>query len=389
MIDFNFNNDCCGCAACYNSCPVNAIRMVSNSEGFLIPSVDRNLCIDCGKCERVCAHLNTTTERFSIESFKSIKSYLYFSQEKNRKESASGGLVYDAMKQCLEHKGIVCGCAWNDKIEAKHIVIDKKEDLYRLQSSKYVQSEIGKSFSQIKAALKEGRKVVFCGTPCQTAGLKTFLGKQDTSNLTSICVICHGTPSPLVWKQWKECQEEKYQGKLSYINMRDKHTKGYSTTCCKYIYKQNNKEKVVIRPAYIADPYVYLFSDSLYLRNSCYHCQYKANMTGADIVTGDFHPSIKEAGKWGCSTVFAMTEKGRMVIQSLSGFCKEGNYQDLASINPMLWKSAKSHPKRQEFFKIIEKGATESDFKEFLPKKYYIKVILSKLGIFNIIRKML
>ena len=392
MISFDFDKDCCGCHACMNACPVNAIKMEANKEGFLLPNVDGNTCIKCGKCDKACPHLNgaNNIEKYSPESFRDIPSYLYFLDSKEREDSASGGFVVAAMKSCLDRGGLVCGCVWDKKMKAIHIVSDKIEDLRRMQSSKYVQSEIGQCYSEIKNFLKQGRNVVFCGTPCQTAGLKTFLGKVDTSNLISICVICHGTPSPLAWKKWKLVQEHKYKGKLVYVNMRDKHKKGYATTCCKYVYDVNGSRKVVERAAYIADPYVFLFADSLYLRNSCYHCQYKADGNGADIIAGDFHASIKEAGKWGCSSVFAMTQKGENFIQTLPGYCIMSDYKKLVGVNPMLWKSEKMNSQRKVFFEAIQKNVvSESDFTQFLPKKYYVKKVLEQMGLFNVVRKML
>lgn len=388
MIDFNFDKDCCGCSSCANSCPVNAISMKPNPEGFLVPIVDKQLCIECGKCEKACPHISIKTDvsSYCLDCFKDKPAYLYYFEDPAREDSASGGFVYAAMRQCIDRGGVVSGCIWDENFKAIHVVTDKVEDLPKLQSSKYVQSEIGRTYSEIKSALIKGRDVVFCGTPCQTAGLRTFLGKTNTSKLISICVICHGVPSPLVWKRWKECLEEKYHGSLTYINMRDKHEKGYATTCCKYIFRCASKEKTLIRPAYLADPYVFLFSDSLYLRKSCYHCQYKADYNGADIIAGDFHASIKEAGRWGCSSLFAMTEKGRTFIETLPGYCKNGDSLKMASVNPMLWKSEREHSMRNDFFKRIENGAKASDFTHYLPHKFYIKGLLSKLGVFNLIR---
>lgn len=392
MIHFDFDKDCCGCHACMNACPVGAIKMKPNKEGFLMPNVNMDACIKCGKCEKVCPHLNTASNiaTYSLESFKDKLSYLYFLNSKEREESASGGFVFAAMKSCLDNGGVVCGCVWDENMKAVHIITDKVGDLQRMQSSKYVQSEIGRCYSEVKAYLKRGRKVIFCGTPCQTAGLKSFLGRVDATNLISICVICHGTPSPLAWEKWKQAQEHKYKGKLEYVNMRDKHKKGYATTCCRYVYDVNGTKKTVERAAYIADPYVFLFSDSLYLRNSCYHCQYKADGNGADIIAGDFHASINEAGKWGCSSVFAMTPKGEDYIKTLPGYCMISDYRKLAGVNPMLWKSEKMNPQREVFFEKIQKDIiSEKDFTHFLPRKFYVKKILEQMGLFNKIRKLL
>lgn len=117
MISFDFDKDCCGCHACMNACPVNAIRMEANKEGFLLPNVDGNTCIKCGKCDKACPHLNgaNNIEKYSLESFRDIPSYLYFLDSKEREDSASGGFVVAAMKSCLDRGGLVCGCVWEKK----------------------------------------------------------------------------------------------------------------------------------------------------------------------------------------------------------------------------------------------------------------------------------
>ena len=127
MISFDFDKDCCGCHACMNACPVGAIKMKPNKEGFFMPNVNMDVCIKCGKCEKVCPHLNTTSNiaTYSLESFKDKSSYLYFLDSKERKESASGGFVFAAMKSCLANGGVVCGCVWDENMKAVHIITDK------------------------------------------------------------------------------------------------------------------------------------------------------------------------------------------------------------------------------------------------------------------------
>lgn len=398
MIDFDFNQDCCGCTSCANSCPVSAIIMQKNEEGFLIPVVNNDTCINCGKCEISCPHLNTPMDYggFSLDSIRDKKAYLYYSNSKRRKDSASGGFVYDAMSTCLKEGGLICGCVWDNNMKAVHILSDKLEDLFRMQSSKYVQSDMGNSFSGIKVALKNGRKVVFCGTPCQTAGLHFFLENIDTTNLISICLICHGVPSPGVWQKWVDVMEKKYRGKLVNVNMRDKSYKGYKTSYSKYTFVNLNgcvdhQFQNVGMSTYLEDTYIFLFTDDLYLRHSCNRCQYKAEHNGADIIVGDFYASTEGAGNLGCSCMIAMNKKGEDYIVSLDGAIKVSNIVEIGSVNSMLWKSVLEHPKRQVFFDRFKQttDVDESLFMDFLPFRFKVKKILNKMGLFDMIQAVL
>lgn len=404
MINFDFNKDCCGCTACANSCNHGAITMKANDEGFLLPYVHKEKCIDCGLCDKACPHLNTSTDRsqFSLESFKDKKAYLYFSKDSRRKESASGGFVYDIYNKVLADDGLICGCKWNEDMEAVHVLSDSLVDLHKMQSSKYVQSNMQDCYKKIRKALREGRKVVFCGTPCQTAGLNSYLGKTDRTNLISICVICHGVPSPSVWNSWKKIMEEKYNGKLVDVNMRDKSYKGYSTSYVRYTFDTpqacdgrisdhhtSTKLRYVGMPTFLSDPYVFLFADNLYLRHSCNHCQYKADQNGADIIVGDFYQSTPAAGNDGCSCMYAMNEKGENAIKSLKGELINTDYKTIGSVNSMLWRSVNEHPRREEFFTRYKNTQIpkESMFTDFLPMRFKIKKVMNQLGVFAFVRR--
>lgn len=400
MINFDFDKDCCGCTACASSCAKGAITMQRNAEGFLMPVIDKDKCVDCGLCDKACPHLNTSTDRsqFSLNSFKDKKAYLYYSKADERKDSASGAFVYDAMRKVVAEGGVACGCVWDENITAVHIISDKQEDLRRMQSSKYVQSNMQDSFREVKAALKSGRKVVFCGTPCQTAGLKTFLGKTDVSNLVSICLICHGVPSPAVWDAWKDIMERKYNGKLVDVNMRDKSYKGYATSYSKYTFGPSGKKesdesgklKRVGMPTYLADPYIFLFTDNLYLRHSCDHCHYKAENNGADIIVGDFYASTEGAVNLGCSCMIAMNSKGEEFITSLGGVLKDSDFVQVGSVNSMLWSSSPEHPNRREFFnRFATESPSEKLFVDFLPFRFKVKKILNQMGVFSVVCKLI
>lgn len=406
MINFDFDEHCCGCTACASSCAKRAIVMHPNEEGFLMPHINEELCVECGRCEKCCPHLNTTTDRsqYSLESFKGKSAFLYYTPSEERKDSASGGYVFTAMKHIVQQGGVACGCVWDENLKAIHIVSDKEEDLKRMQNSKYVQSDMKNCFEEIRTTLRQGRQVVFCGTPCQTAGLRQFLGKSDTSLLISICLICHGVPSPLVWEKWKGIVEKKYNGKLLNVKMRDKSYRGYTTSYVRYTLADSRcgecgsesdphtspkAPRNVGLPTYLADPYLFLFTDDLFLRHSCNHCQYKADNNGADIVVGDYYACTEGDNNMGCSSLITMTEKGEVFTKSLEGVLKETDYTTVGTVNSMLWESVPEHPKRKAFFNELHTETSNSEklFLKYLPFRFHVKKVLNDIGVFDIARK--
>ena len=188
--------ECVGCHACYNICPVHAIAMRPDSEGFLIPQIDEGHCIKCGLCRKVCPIGKT-------DSTKSIPTCVvaYNRDLQERMRSASGGIANLLAEEILRHKGVVFGAAFDEKDGVHHCAIERIEDLESLRGTKYIQSSIGNCYSKTKEFLQTGRKVLFSGTPCQIGGLKSYLGK-DYDELLTVDLICHGTPSPLIWRQY-------------------------------------------------------------------------------------------------------------------------------------------------------------------------------------------
>ena len=393
MINFDFEQNCCGCASCENSCPTNAIKMVQNGEGFQFPRIDETLCIKCGKCERACPYLNAQkdSDSFSEQDFTGKKSYLFFDKSDDRINSTSGGFLFALGKKIISNGGLVCGCVWDENLVARHVCTDSTESLRKMQSSKYVQSRLGTTFLEIKNALKDGRQVLFGGTPCQTAALYRFLGGKNPENLILACVICHGVPSPLVWERYKSCLEKKYNSKLVDVNLRDKSYKGYAESYCKYTFEDESRcgKYTVGWSTYLYDPYVFLFTDNLYLRKSCSHCRYKSLESHADIIVGDFYASVQEAGNLGCSGLIAMTPKGEKNIFSIDGFLKPVDVSAISHVNNMLWKSSPEHKKRAVFFKYL-KSCGEGDwhlFNDFLPLRFKVKKTINRIGLFKYWKK--
>lgn len=401
MINFDFEKYCCGCTSCANSCPVGAIEMRHNEEGFLMPFVDKEKCTDCGLCEKRCPFLNINVDinSFSLNDFNGKPAYLYYSNKEARLSSASGGFVHDVFSMFTQEDGFVCGCVWDKDLKANHIVSDKDDDLARMQSSKYVQSNLSSCFKEVRGLIKSGKKVAFCGTPCQTAGLRQYLGRlADTEQVLLICLICHGVPSPKVWDYYRQCLEKKFKAQMINANMRDKRAKGYALSYARYTFireksvvSERSLETSASWPTYLSDPYIFLFTDNLYLRNSCYHCKYKSVNTGADIIVGDFYASTPGAGNGGCSCLVAMTNKGDKTIKSLDGTIKESSINEIGSVNGMICHSVAMKPRRNQFFADLNNNPDidMNLFKKYLPFRFYVKNILGRLGLFNIIKRIL
>lgn len=201
--------NCTGCSACFASCPKNAISLVPNEEGFLYPQIDSSKCIQCGLCEKVCPTLN-----IQQGANKNPKAFAVINDdEKIRMESSSGGVFTAVAKKVIEENGIVFGVKLDEHQKAVFSFTENVEGLSEFRGSKYVQAQVGNAFKECKNFLIENKKVLFTGTPCQIEGLKLFLGKEY-ENLLTMDIICHGVPSPLVWKKYTEFCEKKFASRI-------------------------------------------------------------------------------------------------------------------------------------------------------------------------------
>lgn len=210
-------NECTGCMACVNACAHHAIRIIADKEGFDRPVIDETLCVDCGLCAKTCPvnHHPLANEPKEIYSG-------WSSDEAVRINSSSGGAFTEIARPVLEDGGVVFGCALNDKLQAEHIYVETLEDLEnKLRGSKYVQSRIGNTYAQAKNFLRQGRKVLFSGTPCQIAGLKNYL-RRDYDNLITVDLICHGVPSPMLFEDYKKFIQKHENMKLTKVSFRCK-----------------------------------------------------------------------------------------------------------------------------------------------------------------------
>ncbi len=298
--------NCCGCGACINSCSKNALRMAENHEGFLVPVLDADKCIDCGLCMKACPALQEKRDNATAPE-------CYAAQASNdiRAVSSSGGVFTPLAEKILGRGGVVCGAAFREDWTVHHIIVDNKEDLSKLRGSKYVQSDTEDCFKRIKGLLREGRWVLFSGTPCQVAGLYTYLGKAyDT--LVTVDIFCHGAPSPGVWKRYLK---ENYEPcSIAKVNFRDKTAIGWSCSHVAITLKNGQKD--------VSNEYTKWFHSSVILRPACQDCKFSKLPRPADISLGDwwgirdYAPHLND-GK-GLSNVLISSDKGRELYESLN-----------------------------------------------------------------------
>lgn len=347
---------CTGCAACMNCCPVDAIEMKSDLEGFLCPKIDIIKCIDCGKCAKICPVLKESTKIVGEP-----KCYAAWSKDENiRYQSSSGGIFTHLAQTVIAKGGVVVGARYRNDNLVEHVVIRDAEGIEMLRRSKYVQSEIGFVFREIKNELSDGKLLLFAGTPCQCAGLRAYLEK-DYDNLILCDFICRGVNSPLVYLAYLHELEEKYGSKAKRIWFKNK-TFGWNNFATKVIF-ENGEEYIADRET---DSFMLGFNKSrlsMYMRKSCYQCRFKGVSRPTDITLADFWgveralPDIDT--KNGISAVMIHSEKGNSLwnscIQDVN--YNQVNIGDISSSNRCIIDSAVIGGDRAAFFNAMASGS--------------------------------
>lgn len=354
------SNICTGCGACAAICPKGCIHMEADAEGFLYPRIDTDACIGCGLCERTCP---VSAEK-PADSLK--QAYAAYHKNPDVRQSSSSGGIFTAIAQyVIQKNGVVFGARLDQSMRVVHGYTDTVEGLSDFRGSKYVQSEIGDTYHQAEAFLKQGRLVLFSGTPCQIGGLKAYLGKSY-GNLICQDIICHGVPAPLAWKKYLEDQQRIFGGKPVAAFFRDK-TFGWSNFSMSIRFSNGKSYLCSMKQ----DSFMKAFLMNYCLRDSCYQCAFKQEARQADITLADFWGINRIAPEMnddrGTSLVLIHTEQGKTLFDEVCDTLKSMPVGWKASIdmNSAMYASVARPPRRDRFMKDLQK-------KHFMPtvKRY-------------------
>lgn len=375
MISIKEPKDCCGCNACAQRCPKHCITLTECHEGFLYPKVNTELCIECGLCEKVCPVINQGTPKEPLEIYAAINP-----NEKIRKESSSGGIFTLLAEKIIQENGVVFGARFDDNWEVKHDYTETIEGLAAFRGSKYVQSRIEDNYMKAEKFLKEGRKVLFSGTPCQIAGLKKFL-RKEYDNLLTVDLICHGVPSPKVWRMYLDetCRNLiERSGKSSVSSVLTDGEKKYYIEAISFRNKILGWEKysffLKLNSAFTQDGkntegffepasenvFMKAFLSDIILRPSCYRCPSKNGKSNSDITIADFwgvHTVLKDFDDdKGTNLTFINTQHGKDIFPFDKINYHKVQYNNIKPLAKGLQENLIEHKHRTYFFNQLEKN---------------------------------
>ena len=379
--------DCSACGACMNICPVGAISMKKNAEGFIYPFVDQEKCIKCGLCHKVCAYQNNNIDGEPIKTYAAVTKNI-----KILESSASGGIFASLAKLFIEDNGVVYGCSMekeNNILTPKHIRIKNIDEIYKLQGSKYAKSVIDYIYKDIKKDLKDNLKVLFSGTPCQVAALKQYLKVTNTSinNLYTIDLICHGIPSTKMFQDYIKFEEEKVNGKITELKFRDKSNNWRLRGTIKYL-NANKEEKQKNLYSRLSTYYKMFLYGEIY-RSNCYSCKYTNKHRIGDITIGDFwgieeeHPEYLDSNNGefsknkGISCIIVNSKNGEKLLEKYGKniSLKISDYDKVAKHNKQL-NSPSVEPKSREKIMNLYSNNGYKSVDKYVKKKQGIKRIL-------------
>ena len=366
---------CTGCKTCEKVCPTNAIEFIENKDGFQEPIVNKEKCINCGICSKKCPQLNEVKNIYlnDVE--------VYAAKNKDiaiQKNSTSGGVFSAFALYVLKNKGAVYGCAFNDKLVAQHIRVDNINELYKLRGSKYVQSDTMNTFVEVKNDLLKNIIVLYVGTPCQIAALKSYLGK-DFDNLLTIDLVCHGVPSPKLFSKYKEYLEKTNKAQILEYYFRNKERNIWGGIKAVF-----NNNKTIYRNSRL-DSYNNSFYKGMISREVCYNCKYSNSKRIGDITLADFWGIEKEHSEFydefGVSALIVNTQMGKRFFENIKNDLNiiKSDFSKVANKNRNLISPTERPSARNDIYCKIDAISYNKFQKDELRFRKNVKEILKNL----------
>ena len=371
--------ECTGCGACIQICSQHALSYKQDHAGFLYPSVNIDLCINCKLCEKICPVNQVQKNNLIAERpFTARNSFAcYCTDEKTRMESSSGGLFTVFAEKILADNGLVFGAEFDEYFSVKHGWVNTVDGLGKFRGSKYVQSRMEDMFIRCREFLIAGKKVLFTGTPCQIAGLKSFLQKEY-ENLFCVDVICHGVPSPLLWKKYIEFHEKKSALRIVKTAFRRKDD-GWKLFSLSFTFANDSEYREVQTKGL----WMCAFNKNVMMRNSCYQCVFKGDSIVSDLTIGDFwgieHYIPEKNDDKGYSIVYINTQKGNMFFDLVrSSLCiDEIQGYDAKKYNSQVLYSIPYARNRDKFIDCVLHTDFETAYNKYVKDKIWIRLYKS------------
>lgn len=394
FLDSKIKEMCCGCQACEMICPTKCISMYEDSEGFKYPKKNEELCIDCGLCEKVCPFVQK--EKIDhLESEDFTKAYFAINKDEDTLfKSASGGVFTAVADSYCKRDFIIFGVQFDDTTNVIHSYTDSLEDAKKYKKSKYVQSDINKSYQDAEKFLKLGKKVLFTGTPCQIAGLRLYL-RKEYENLFCLDLVCHGVPNQSIFDKYIGYIEDRYSGKITDFQFRHKTEDKLGKWNSRNVKIKVGAKEVIINSQ--IDKYLKGYHSGLFYRPSCYNCEYAEHNRISDITMADFwgvEQLFEEDVHKGVSVILVNTVKGQNILNELNKTMdlREVDLEYVIKSNAQLNRPAASHPKRELFFELIDDVGFAAAVDTCIPKPPLIKRVASKIlpqKVKNVIKKIM
>ena len=379
FFETKIKEDCTGCEACFNICPTTALSMKSDDEGFRYPIIDEEKCIHCALCSKVCG-----TKTLHLQSGLNLAFGGYSFDDEDLLYSTSGAAFFAILKSWWKPGSLIFGTCSTNVFEASHECATTPNDAKAFRGSKYTQSTIGHTYRKVKCALSQGKPVLFSGTPCAVAGLQSFLGEIDTSNLLTVEVICEGVPTPLfIEKMISNLSRTKFgKEQITSMSYRDKKRDRWDFEVMSF--SSTSKSYSIDR---WFNPFWSIWLNHLMSRPSCYVCPFATAERGADITLGDlwgvhlYCPNLYNDNK-GTSLLICNTSKGLETLGKASSYMylKELPYQEAIKYQAPLRRPVSNNPRREEFFEdlrtmpfdpLCKKWAKRPSFKLLISKYIY------------------